>query len=192
VQSSVVSNSSTAARSRPDAVTCASQRPPRVADRGRSLRAGRGGQVGKLAGDPQHRRLRVIAVQPQLGGDRPRPAARGPAPVPHSGAGGAARGLHPSDRLGDLPDRLGEQARVGGVGDVGSTTVVSARTFSVRSSLPVAALASSVSFSASTAVGPQRVVIFISVVGWGTRVPSGMRVNRCQLIESATSRHSDS
>jgi hypothetical protein len=32
----------------------------------------------------------------------------------------------------------------------------------------------------------------MSVVGWGTRLPSGMRQNRCQEIESATSRDSGS
>jgi hypothetical protein len=33
-----------------------------------------------------------------------------------------------------------------------------------------------------TAVSPQRVVIFINVVGCGTRPPNGMRQNRCQVI----------
>jgi hypothetical protein len=40
--------------------------------------------------------------------------------------------------------------------------------------------------------GPQRVVIFISVVGCGTRAPSGIRQNRRQVNESATSAHSGS
>jgi hypothetical protein len=70
--------------------------------------------------------------------------------------------------------------------------VVSARTLSVRSSLAAAALTSSASFSPATASSPHRVVIFINVVGCGTRVPNGIRQNRCQEIESATSRHSDS
>jgi hypothetical protein len=56
----------------------------------------------------------------------------------------------------------------------------------------VAALASSASFSPATASSPQRVVIFINVVGCGTRVPKGIRQNRYQEIESETSRHSDS
>ena len=71
-------------------------------------------------------------------------------------------------------------------------TVVSARTLSVRSSLAAAALASSASLSPATASSPQRVVIFINVVGCGTRVPNGIRQNRCQEIESDTSRHNDS
>jgi hypothetical protein len=39
---------------------------------------------------------------------------------------------------------------------------------------------------------PQRDVIFISVVECGTRDPSGTRQNRCQEIESLTSRHNGS
>jgi len=62
----------------------------------------------------------------------------------------------------------------------------------VLSTLAAAALASSVSFKPSTDPDPHRRVIFINVVGWGTGVPRGMRQNRCQVIESATSRHSDS
>jgi len=61
-----------------------------------------------------------------------------------------------------------------------------------RNSFAAAALTSSASFNASTALSPHFVVIFISVVGCGTRVPSVMRQNRCQEIESVTSRHSDS
>ena len=71
-------------------------------------------------------------------------------------------------------------------------TVVSARTLSVRSSLAAAALVSSASLSPVTASCPHRVVIFINVVGCGTRVPNGIRQNRCQEIESDTSRHNDS
>jgi hypothetical protein len=69
------------------------------------------------------------------------------------------------------------------------TTMVSARTLSVRNSLPAAALATSAALSPATAASPQRLVIFINVVGCGTRTPNGIRQNRCQEIESATSRH---
>jgi hypothetical protein len=71
-----------------------------------------------------------------------------------------------------------------------STTVVSARNRFVFNTLASCAIASSASFNASTACWPQRVVIFINVVGCGTRPPSGIRQNRCHLIESVTSRHS--
>jgi len=73
-----------------------------------------------------------------------------------------------------------------------STTVVSARTRLVLRTFAAAALASSVSFNPSTAAVPQRVVIFIKVVGCATVPPSGIRQNRCQEIESATSRHNGS
>jgi hypothetical protein len=63
---------------------------------------------------------------------------------------------------------------------------------SVRSSFWPAALANKASLSPVTAPSPQRVVIFINVVGCGTRVPNGIRQNRCQEIESDTSRHNDS
>ena len=62
----------------------------------------------------------------------------------------------------------------------------------MRSSFASAALASSASFNPATASSPQRVVIFINVVGCGTRIPNGIRQNRCQEIESDTSRHNDS
>ena len=70
--------------------------------------------------------------------------------------------------------------------------MVSTRIRLVRSSFASAALASSASFSPSTAAEPQRVVSFINVVGCGTGPSSGIRQNRRQVIESATSRHSDS
>jgi hypothetical protein len=75
-----------------------------------------------------------------------------------------------------------------------STTVVSVRTLCIRTSLASAACASSASLSCCTACGPQRVrvVIFINVVGCGTGRPSGIRQNRRQVNESATSAHSGS
>jgi len=70
--------------------------------------------------------------------------------------------------------------------------VVSARSRLVRNSFASAALASSASLSPSTAALPHRVVSFINVVGCGTDPSSGIRQNRRQVIESLTSRHSDS
>jgi hypothetical protein len=72
------------------------------------------------------------------------------------------------------------------------TTVVSARTRLAFKTLAEAALAKRASFRPSTADEPQRVVIFISVVGCGTVTPRGIRQKRCQEMESATSRHSGS
>jgi len=68
--------------------------------------------------------------------------------------------------------------------------VVSAHSRAVRSSLASVAWASSASFKAATSVSPHREVIFIRVVGCGTREPKAIRVNRRQQIESPTSRHS--
>jgi hypothetical protein len=59
----------------------------------------------------------------------------------------------------------------------------------VFNTLASTALASNASFNPSTATCPQRVVIFINVVGCGTVPPSGIRQNRCHVIESVTSRH---
>lgn len=70
--------------------------------------------------------------------------------------------------------------------------MVSARTLCILSTRASAALAMSASLSSPIACSPQREVIFKSVVGWGTRLPSGIRQNRCQEIESAASRHSGS
>ena len=69
------------------------------------------------------------------------------------------------------------------------TTVVSARTRLVRSNFASAALVSSASLQPCTAVMPQRVVSFISVVGCGTFPSIGVRQNRRQVIESLTSLH---
>ena len=67
--------------------------------------------------------------------------------------------------------------------------MVSARTWLVLMTLPAPALTSNASFNSSTAPGPQRAVSLPNVEGCGTRVPSGIRQNRVQEIESATSRH---
>ncbi|GAC1593147.1 MAG: hypothetical protein NVS3B21_13820 [Acidimicrobiales bacterium] len=69
---------------------------------------------------------------------------------------------------------------------------MSARTRFVFNTLAATALANNASLRPSTADVPQRVVIFISVVGCGTPTPSGIRQNRCHEIESATSRHNGS
>jgi len=73
-----------------------------------------------------------------------------------------------------------------------ATTVVSTRIRLVRCSFAPAALANRVSLSPSTTADPHRVVSFINVVGCGTDPSSGIRQNRRQVIESDTSRHSDS
>ena len=67
--------------------------------------------------------------------------------------------------------------------------MVSARTLSVLTTLAATALANSAAFSCSITLAPQRAVSLPSVDGCGTRVPSGIRQNRDQQIESATSRH---
>ena len=72
------------------------------------------------------------------------------------------------------------------------TTVVSTLIFDVRSTFASTAFASKASFSPSTTVEPQRVVSFISVVGCGTGWSIPIRQNWRQVIESDTSRHSDS
>ena len=73
-----------------------------------------------------------------------------------------------------------------------STTVVSARTGSRFTTSASCALTNSVSFNWSTTSGPHRFVIFINVVGCGTRVPIGTRQNRRHAIESDTSAHNGS
>jgi len=79
-----------------------------------------------------------------------------------------------------------------GYDTLAGTTVVSARNRAVRSSFASAALASNASLHPCAATLPQRVVNFISVVGCGTCPSSGIRQNRRHVIESPTSRHSDS
>jgi hypothetical protein len=53
-------------------------------------------------------------------------------------------------------------------------------------------LTNNASLRPATAAAPHRRVSFIKVVGCGTRAPSAIRQNRCQEIESPTSRHNAS
>jgi hypothetical protein len=69
------------------------------------------------------------------------------------------------------------------------TTVVSARNQSMSTTPASTAAASSPAFNSSINPGPQRVVIFINVDGCGTDSPIGIRQNRRQVNESATSTH---
>jgi len=84
--------------------------------------------------------------------------------------------------LANRPESVGYDTLLG-------TTVVSARSLVVRSTLASVALAKRVSFRPCTAAEPQRVVSFINVVGSGIFASSGIRQNRRQVIESPTSRH---
>ena len=68
--------------------------------------------------------------------------------------------------------------------------MVSARTWSSFTTWAAMALLSNASFSWSAAWSPQRVVIFMSVVGWGTGSVIPMRQKRRQAMESVTSAHS--
>ncbi len=79
-----------------------------------------------------------------------------------------------------------------GYATLASTTVVSARNRFVFNTFASTAFARSASLRSLIAASPQRVVIFINVVGCGTRPPNGIRQNRCHVIESVTSRHNDS
>ena len=72
------------------------------------------------------------------------------------------------------------------------TTNVDSPRAPIRASVRSAAWTNSDWFNSATVCSPKRRVSLTSVVGWGTRPPSGMRQNRCQEIESATSRHSSS
>ena len=67
------------------------------------------------------------------------------------------------------------------------TTVVSARTLSTLMRCAALAFSSSFSFNALTVTSPQRVVIFINVLGSGTASLIPMRQNRRQVNESVTS-----
>jgi hypothetical protein len=143
--------------------------------------------------------LRSLALSPEqawawkkrlqtLPSGRPRRATT----IKHPGTGRPTGGLNTPDRARHRSHGLGQQPRVGRIGHGGFHHGVSARTLSVRSSFCPAALANNASLSPATAASPQRLVSFINVVGCGTRVPKGMRQNRCQEIESPTSRHSAS
>src|SRR5215203_5650440 len=61
-----------------------------------------------------------------------------------------------------------------------ATTVVSAQSWWVRNSLCSAAWTNSAWFHSATVCSPKRRESLTSVVGWGTRLPSWMRQNRCQ------------
>ena len=83
------------------------------------------------------------------------------------------RQLDPCYGAGHRADPLGQQGRVGRIGHGGRHHRGVGRTLSVRNSFASAALTSSASFNAVIASSPQRVVIFINVVGCGTRYRTG-------------------
>jgi hypothetical protein len=88
----MVSSWSTSAASLPDA--CGPQRAAGVAQHSLGLVGGDLGEVGQLAGDAQHRRLRVVVAQLQLRGDRPGAMARRATVVAHLRASRATGGGH--------------------------------------------------------------------------------------------------
>jgi hypothetical protein len=179
---------------RPGLRTCPSQRSLGVGQQPFGVPGGGLGQVGQLAVEPAHRGPRFILLgsgtHPQPRADLMRPPAGCPGPVPHLGAGRATGGLDPPTGDRDPADRLGQQTRVGRIGNVAGHHRGVGPQLAVRSSLACAALTNSASFKPSTAAEPQRVVSFINVVGCGTDPSNGIRQNRRHVIESDTSRHS--
>ncbi len=174
----------------------AAHRLPGVGQQPLAFTGGGLGQTGQLTSPLEHRGLRLVRADrrtgPQLGRDRARPLPGRAGAVPHRDARRSAGGLNPLAGRGDPANRLGQQPRIGRGDTLAGTTVVSARTRLVRSSFASAALASSASLSPSTVTDPHLVVSFINVVGCGTDPPNPIRQNRRQVIESASSRHSDS
>jgi hypothetical protein len=112
-----------------------------------------------------------------------------PTAIAQPSADRSAGGLDPSPGRGDPAARLGQQPRLGRKGAVGRHRGGVGAQPRQRSSLASVARDSSASLQASTAVGPQRVVSFMSVVGCGTWASSRIRQNRRQLMELTTSRH---
>jgi hypothetical protein len=78
------------------------------------------GQVGDLGGDLEDHLLGITGARPQQAGDLVDAAAGRPAAVPDPSAGRPTGGLDPPDGGGQLADRPREQAKVAGVGHVGS------------------------------------------------------------------------
>ncbi len=108
-------------------------------------------------------------------------------------ARGQAACLETLDGLGHLGHALGQEARVRRIGDVGGNDGgVGAHPVGLRAPWPPRPWPAAPRSSHRRPTEPQRVVIFISVVGCGTATPRGIRQKRCQEMESATSRHSGS
>ena len=116
------------------------------------------------------------------------PRATGPA----AGCAPRRRRPNPLTSHGDPPYRLAQQTRIGRIGHI-RRHHRGVRPYPVGAQhLRSAALANSASLSPSTAALPHQVVSFINVVGCGTDPSRPIRQNRRQVIESLTSRHSDS
>ena len=142
--------------------------------------------------DRLHLGLGVVAAAAQPRPDVMGPAAHRTGPVPGGGARRQPGRLDLRGQLGQPGDALGQQPRVRRVGDVGlhhrgvgphpvqADQLVLVRLGQQRLVQPVDRRL------------PQRVVIFINVVGCGTLVPSGTRQNRRHARLSATSRHNGS
>ena len=124
------------------------------------------------------RRWRALVAAPS--GCGPESASDGPGPSARRARTVLASLATPFD---SRPESVGYETLAG-------TTVVSARTRSSFTTCAAMAFLSSASFSWSTAFSPQRVVIFMSVVGCGTASEMPMRQKRRQARESVTSAHS--
>ena len=173
------------------------QRPFRVDQPPLGLIGGGSSQLGQFTGDAHHGGvLGLVAAgrrpQPQFRPDRMRAFTRRTRAVPNLGARRTAGGLDPLAGRADPPHRLGQQTRVCRIGHVGAHHRGIHPDPIGAQQLRLPASANRVSFSPSTATDPHRVVSFINVVGCGTAPSSGIRQNRRQVIESDTSRHSDS
>ena len=100
--------------------------------------------------------------------------------------------MNASDGVGQLADRLGEHAGVGRVADVGLDHGGVGADLVGAQQLVLGRPGQQRLVQLLDPGAPTRRVSLTRVVGWGTRPPSGMRQNRCQEIESATSRQSSS
>jgi hypothetical protein len=150
------------------------------------------GQPRDLPGDLEHDLLGVPGARPHRPGDLVGAAAGRPPTIPGPGSGCTTGRLDPLDRGGELADRPGEQPKVGRVGHVRGDhggvgpDLVGAQQLLLRR------------------LGEQRLVqdrdrLLAHPAGeldQGGRMrhlaAEWMRQNRCQVIESATSRQSSS
>jgi hypothetical protein len=130
------------------------------------------------------------STRPQV--DSARAPPRRARAIPHLGAHRPARGLDPFTGRGDPANRLAQQTRISRIGHIGRHHRGVHPDRVGAQQLRRGRLGQQASLSPFTAADPHRVVSFITVVGCGTAPSSGIRQNRRQVIESVTSRHSDS
>ena len=166
------------------------QRPAGVSGHDLGVFDARLGDGGQLAGQDEHLVFGLAAAPAQPGRDLMGASAHRSGAVPKAGAPGQTEHLEGAHSLGELGHPFGEQTRVGRIGHVGRDDRGVGADFVELDHVGGHGLLEQRLVQLVDGPSPQRVVIFISVLGCGTASVMAMRQKRRQANESVTSAQS--